>query len=99
MDMLNSDSGPYDMLIHWLPSSGTADGSRLNNGFGSSASATPGGTAKPFPPPSGGTRPPLQDCLTTAGLAALLFAPGQSPASARLQNRGRILRPAGRLPP
>ncbi|VWC32037.1 hypothetical protein BCO37747_06910 [Burkholderia contaminans] len=71
---MDSDSGPYDMLIHWLPSSGVADGISPNNGFGNTASAIPGGTAKPFPPASGGTREPLQYWLVVCGSAALLVA-------------------------
>ncbi|KFX81498.1 hypothetical protein KR99_22795 [Ralstonia solanacearum] len=64
------------MLIQLLPSSGTAEGSRLNNGFGKTASAMPGGTWMPFPPASGGRREPLQYWLITAGFPPRLLLPG-----------------------
>jgi hypothetical protein len=64
---LVNDSGPQLTLIQLLPSSTVADGTRLKIGFGTTASATPGGTPKPYNPPhplatvhSGGCREPLQ---------------------------------------
>src|SRR5215475_139681 len=78
MEGFESDSGPQAMLIQLLPSSTVAAGVRLKIGFGTVASAIPGGTIYPsgFPgcdrASSGGTRAPLQYCLSTVGLALVL---------------------------
>jgi len=64
------------MLIQLLPSSTVAVGVRLKIGLGTVESAMPGGTCQPADFNSGMVREPLQYCLTTFGLDAVLFKPG-----------------------
>src|SRR2546422_9024070 len=73
------------MLIQLLPSSTVAAGVRWKIGFGTVASAMPGGTCQPDPPNSGGMREPLQYWLATARLdAELTRQPGPPPGKPRM---------------
>src|SRR5260370_1292696 len=64
------------MLIQLLPSSTVAAGVRLKIGFGTVASAMPGGTCQPSPPNSGGARVrlPMSGPLYRPGCAPFLQA-------------------------
>jgi len=69
----SSDNGPQRMLIQLLPSSTVATGVRLKMGFGTVASAMPGGTDQPDAPNSGGVREPSQYWLAKFGFEVVLF--------------------------
>src|SRR5580704_15983110 len=69
---LVAESGPQARLTQLLPSSTVAVVCSVNNGFGTIASAMPGGTLNVPAANSGGTREPLQYCDTTEGLATRL---------------------------